>query len=139
MTKSNLTIRIKSESKSVQLHNLSYAGPIVMGCGGIFFNMHVLLFNFINSNEIWNVMYGILFKTKYLLLVFRVEHHFEHILKFQSVRFIKGFIIVAACVMTFEARESAAKVVPARFKLSIGNRNNAPSTSTHNSTRRLGQ
>ncbi|KAJ8978130.1 hypothetical protein NQ317_014185 [Molorchus minor] len=30
----------------------------------------------------------------------------------------KGFIVVAACVMTFEARDSAAKVVPARFKLS---------------------
>ena len=29
---------------------------------------------------------------------------------------ISGFIVVAACVMTFEARDSAAKVVPARFK-----------------------
>lgn len=29
-----------------------------------------------------------------------------------------GFIVVAACVMTFEARDSAAKVVPARFKMS---------------------
>ncbi|XP_011313019.1 uncharacterized protein [Fopius arisanus] len=27
-----------------------------------------------------------------------------------------GFIVVAACVMTFEARDSAAKVVPARFR-----------------------
>lgn len=35
-----------------------------------------------------------------------------------------GFIIVAACVMTFEARDSAAKVVPARFKLSTNNRAN---------------
>lgn len=26
--------------------------------------------------------------------------------------------MVAACVMTFEARDSAAKVVPARFKMS---------------------
>lgn len=32
--------------------------------------------------------------------------------------FFTGFIVVAACVMTFEARDSAAKVVPARFKLS---------------------
>lgn len=31
---------------------------------------------------------------------------------------IAGFIVVAACVMTFEARDSAAKVVPARFKIS---------------------
>lgn len=27
-----------------------------------------------------------------------------------------GFIVVAACVMTFEARDSAAKVVPARYR-----------------------
>lgn len=32
--------------------------------------------------------------------------------------YFTGFIVVAACVMTFEARDSAAKVVPARFKLS---------------------
>jgi hypothetical protein len=32
--------------------------------------------------------------------------------------FFSGFIVVAACVMTFEARDSAAKVVPARLKLS---------------------
>ena len=30
--------------------------------------------------------------------------------------FILGFVIVAACVMTFEARDSASKVVPARFR-----------------------
>ncbi|XP_046397681.1 uncharacterized protein LOC124164401 [Ischnura elegans] len=30
---------------------------------------------------------------------------------------VGGFIVVAACVMTFEARDSAAKVVPARFRL----------------------
>ncbi|XP_059468519.1 uncharacterized protein LOC132192535 [Neocloeon triangulifer] len=29
---------------------------------------------------------------------------------------VGGFIVVAACVMTFEARDSAAKVVPAKFK-----------------------
>lgn len=33
--------------------------------------------------------------------------------------FFPGFIVVAACVMTFEARDSAAKVVPARFKPSL--------------------
>lgn len=39
----------------------------------------------------------------------------------------KGFIVVASCVMTFEARDSAAKVVPARFKVSAGrNRSGAP-------------
>ncbi|XP_020292049.1 uncharacterized protein LOC109858825 isoform X2 [Pseudomyrmex gracilis] len=31
-----------------------------------------------------------------------------------------GFIVVAACVMTFEARDSAAKVVPARYRFSQG-------------------
>ncbi|XP_066599266.1 uncharacterized protein [Prorops nasuta] len=31
-----------------------------------------------------------------------------------------GFIVVAACVMTFEARDSAAKVVPARFRFNQG-------------------
>ncbi|XP_011498501.1 PREDICTED: uncharacterized protein LOC105362713 [Ceratosolen solmsi marchali] len=31
---------------------------------------------------------------------------------------VGGFIVVAACVMTFEARDSAAKVVPARFRFS---------------------
>lgn len=30
--------------------------------------------------------------------------------------FRAGFVIVAACVMTFEARDSAAKIVPARFR-----------------------
>lgn len=38
----------------------------------------------------------------------------------------KGFIVVASCVMTFEARDSAAKVVPARFKLSGSSRNRGP-------------
>ncbi|XP_036344676.1 uncharacterized protein LOC118753905 [Rhagoletis pomonella] len=31
-----------------------------------------------------------------------------------------GFIVVASCVMTFEARDSAAKVVPARFRAGTG-------------------
>ncbi|XP_076390536.1 uncharacterized protein LOC100878103 isoform X2 [Megachile rotundata] len=31
---------------------------------------------------------------------------------------VGGFIVVAACVMTFEARDNAAKVVPARFRFS---------------------
>ncbi|XP_069967564.1 uncharacterized protein [Bactrocera oleae] len=31
-----------------------------------------------------------------------------------------GFIVVASCVMTFEARDSAAKVVPARFRAGAG-------------------
>ncbi|XP_052125691.1 uncharacterized protein LOC113212298, partial [Frankliniella occidentalis] len=56
----NLTVQFKNESRGFHLNNLSYAGPIIMGCG--------------------------------------------------------GFIVVAACVMTFEARDSAAKVVPARPK-----------------------
>lgn len=39
-----------------------------------------------------------------------------------SVFYFEGFIVVASCVMTFEARDSAAKVVPARFKISNGGR-----------------
>ncbi|XP_039306267.1 uncharacterized protein LOC105205243 isoform X2 [Solenopsis invicta] len=31
-----------------------------------------------------------------------------------------GFIVVAACVMTFEARDNAAKVVPARYRFNQG-------------------
>lgn len=48
---------------------------------------------------------------------------------------IVGFIIVAACVMTFEARDSAAKVVPARFKLST----TRTSSSSRRTTDELGQ
>lgn len=40
----------------------------------------------------------------------------QHRLKFFFLS-VEGFIVVAACVMTFEARDSAAKVVPARFKM----------------------
>lgn len=32
--KDNATVPLRSESKGVNLHNLSYAGPIVMGFGG---------------------------------------------------------------------------------------------------------
>lgn len=47
-----------------------------------------------------------------------------------------GFIIVAACVMTFEARDSAAKVVPARFKVSSSGRGNSLKPRTGSSSRR---
>ncbi|KAL5290296.1 hypothetical protein ACFFRR_009941 [Megaselia abdita] len=43
-----------------------------------------------------------------------------------------GFIVVAACVMTFEARDSAAKVVPARFK-STGSNSCRSNVKTSNS------
>lgn len=33
-TRNNSTVRVKPDSKGIHLHNLSYAGPIVMGCGG---------------------------------------------------------------------------------------------------------
>lgn len=49
-----------------------------------------------------------------------------------------GFIVVAACVMTFEARDSAAKVVPARFRFNQGstlkNRNQRSRRSTSSQT-----
>lgn len=30
----NLTVQFKNESRGFHLNNLSYAGPIIMGCGG---------------------------------------------------------------------------------------------------------
>lgn len=33
-TRNSSMVRLKAESKGIHLHNLSYAGPIVMGCGG---------------------------------------------------------------------------------------------------------
>ncbi|KAJ6636732.1 Angiotensin-converting enzyme [Pseudolycoriella hygida] len=50
-----------------------------------------------------------------------------------------GFIIVAACVMTFEARDSAAKVVPARFKLSTTNCTTRTNSSSRRTTDDSGQ
>ncbi|XP_055529282.1 uncharacterized protein LOC129721129 [Wyeomyia smithii] len=47
---------------------------------------------------------------------------------------VGGFIVVASCVMTFEARDSAAKVVPARFKLSGTARNPSRSNMSRRST-----
>ncbi|XP_049542753.1 uncharacterized protein LOC125955658 [Anopheles darlingi] len=48
---------------------------------------------------------------------------------------VGGFIVVASCVMTFEARDSAAKVVPARFKLSSqSNRNPSRQNTSRRST-----
>ncbi|XP_037077167.1 uncharacterized protein LOC119098351 [Pollicipes pollicipes] len=53
---------------------------------------------------------------------------FRHLSYFGSVVMgIGGFIVVASCVMTFEARDSAAKVVPARF------RGQPEATTTHDS------
>ncbi|XP_046424783.1 uncharacterized protein LOC124182044 isoform X1 [Neodiprion fabricii] len=45
---------------------------------------------------------------------------------------VGGFIVVAACVMTFEARDSAAKVVPARFRFN----QNTPCKSNKQRSRR---
>ncbi|XP_062708515.1 uncharacterized protein LOC109426278 [Aedes albopictus] len=47
---------------------------------------------------------------------------------------VGGFIVVASCVMTFEARDSAAKVVPARFKVSSNTRNASRNTASRRST-----
>ncbi|XP_017020573.1 uncharacterized protein [Drosophila kikkawai] len=45
-----------------------------------------------------------------------------------------GFIVVASCVMTFEARDSAAKVVPARLRAGGGGSNKNPSRSNQGSS-----
>jgi len=47
------------------------------------------------------------------------EYTLELFRKFGLYSRVKGFIIVAACVMTFEARDSAAKVGPAGMRLVI--------------------
>ncbi|XP_055846468.1 uncharacterized protein LOC129912290 [Episyrphus balteatus] len=47
-----------------------------------------------------------------------------------------GFIVVASCVMTFEARDSAAKVVPARFKAVTNSKTNIRSNSSSASSQR---
>ncbi|EEB13010.1 hypothetical protein Phum_PHUM218550, partial [Pediculus humanus corporis] len=48
---------------------------------------------------------------------------------------IGGFIVVAACVMTFEARDSAAKVVPARFKPTMNSSVNRGSVKSSHTTK----
>ncbi|XP_052847681.1 uncharacterized protein LOC128259386 isoform X2 [Drosophila gunungcola] len=45
-----------------------------------------------------------------------------------------GFIVVASCVMTFEARDSAAKVVPARLRAGGGGSTKNPSRSNQGSS-----
>ncbi|SPP84941.1 uncharacterized protein LOC117587242 isoform X2 [Drosophila guanche] len=45
-----------------------------------------------------------------------------------------GFIVVASCVMTFEARDSAAKVVPARLRAGGGGSNKNPTRSNQGSS-----
>ncbi|KAH8326936.1 hypothetical protein KR074_000238, partial [Drosophila pseudoananassae] len=51
-----------------------------------------------------------------------------------------GFIVVASCVMTFEARDSAAKVVPARLRAGGGgsNKNNSRSNQGSSASQRRG-
>ncbi|XP_017957789.1 uncharacterized protein LOC108652196 isoform X2 [Drosophila navojoa] len=45
-----------------------------------------------------------------------------------------GFIVVASCVMTFEARDSAAKVVPARLRAGTGSCNKTTTRSNQGSS-----
>ncbi|XP_023178731.2 uncharacterized protein LOC111604765 [Drosophila hydei] len=45
-----------------------------------------------------------------------------------------GFIVVASCVMTFEARDSAAKVVPARLRAGAGSCNKSATRSNQGSS-----
>ncbi|BFF98540.1 uncharacterized protein DMAD_06681 [Drosophila madeirensis] len=45
-----------------------------------------------------------------------------------------GFIVVASCVMTFEARDSAAKVVPARLRAGAGGSSKNPTRSNQGSS-----
>ncbi|KFB35086.1 AGAP005329-PA-like protein [Anopheles sinensis] len=51
---------------------------------------------------------------------------------------VGGFIVVASCVMTFEARDSAAKVVPARFKITGQGSARNPNSRNNTSRRSTG-
>lgn len=70
-TRNNSTVRVKPDSKGIHLHNLSYAGPIVMGCGGKhslknFLHNFIFLvwFGFCLSHPWFRFIYFILFETK---------------------------------------------------------------------------
>lgn len=54
--------RVKTDSKGIHLHNLSYAGPIVMGCGG-------------KCN--FNCRYNVLRTTSVELLFYCYHSHFS--------------------------------------------------------------
>ena len=47
-----------------------------------------------------------------------------------------GFIVVASCVMTFEARDSAAKVVPARLRAGTGSKMTVRSNQSSSASQR---
>ena len=47
-----------------------------------------------------------------------------------------GFIVVASCVMTFEARDSAAKVVPARLRAGGGSKHTVRSNQSSSASQR---
>lgn len=47
-----------------------------------------------------------------------------------------GFIVVASCVMTFEARDSAAKVVPARLRAGAGSKMTVRSNQSSSASQR---
>lgn len=70
-----------------------------------------------------------IFRPKHNGKAFNISYDKPHknVIKFIKLFFhvkisFTGFIVVASCVMTFEARDSAAKVVPARFKVSTNSR-----------------
>lgn len=50
---------------------------------------------------------------------------------------LSGFIVVASCVMTFEARDSAAKVVPARFKVGSRSRSSGGTGSRRTTSKQI--
>lgn len=82
-TRNNSTVRVKPDSKGIHLHNLSYAGPIVMGCGGkhsrnIFLHNFIFLvwFLFVPS-MVSTHLYFILFETKSQFNLFFSVVHFN--------------------------------------------------------------
>ncbi|XP_063931211.1 uncharacterized protein LOC135143266 isoform X2 [Zophobas morio] len=77
----------------------------------------------VNGKCLWNACKALSLGLLLMVLgaaMATIGYYADHLSIAQEVRVmgVGGFIVVAACVMTFEARDSAAKVVPARLKMS---------------------
>ncbi|KYQ51101.1 hypothetical protein ALC60_09748 [Trachymyrmex zeteki] len=108
----NITVKVKNESRGFHLNNLSYAGPVVMGLGGETRKMRNTKKNNDCPQRDLNSR-PLVYKTSALPLSYRGS---RSVIGEVSDTSAARFIVVAACVMTFEARDSAAKVVPARYR-----------------------
>ncbi|KAI8426235.1 hypothetical protein MSG28_005151 [Choristoneura fumiferana] len=115
----NATVSVKDEARGFHLNNLSYAGPIVMGFGGPPLTHNTRVHGlvpaqracFVPSNR---VEQRCVRRGSALLSISVIENSTPCGGVVPALCSRASFIVVAACVMTFEARDSAAKVTPAR-------------------------